>query len=309
MLSFQRDGLYEGELLRFALLKGVIRITEKENYTDSFGFQWTKFAKTQIDRYQRSSKQSHDRFFAVTGWDREDLTGKNILEVGSGAGRFSHVVLQNTNANLFSVDYSNAVEANFGNNGPHERLKLFQSSIYELPFAPRQFDKVFCFGVLQHTPDVKESVKCLTEMVKEGGELIVDFYPLKGWHTKIHAKYILRPMTRKMSHDKLLSLIERNAGWLIRTYKFFDIAGVGKLLNRFLPICDIRNTLPPDLSKEELREWVILDTFDMYSPRYDQPQKLETVEGWFKEFGFKEFLGSVVNYDKSNSVTVVRGIR
>jgi len=33
---------------------------------------------------------------------------------------------------------------------------LFQASIYELPFAPRQFDKVFCFGVLQHTPDFKK---------------------------------------------------------------------------------------------------------------------------------------------------------
>lgn len=41
--------------------------------------------------------------------------------------------------------------------------------------------KVFCFGVLQHTPDVNKSVQCLAEMVKPGGELAVDFYPIRGW--------------------------------------------------------------------------------------------------------------------------------
>jgi cyclopropane fatty-acyl-phospholipid synthase-like methyltransferase len=91
---------------------------------------------------------SKTRFFAETNWDKEDLTGKNILEVGSGAGRFTQIILDHTNANLYSVDYSNAVEANYKNNGPHQRLQLFQASIYEMPFAKAQFDKVICIGVL-----------------------------------------------------------------------------------------------------------------------------------------------------------------
>ena len=30
-------------------------------------------------------------------------------------------------------------------------------------------------------------------------------------------------------------------------------------------------------SKKEREEWIILDTFDQYSPKYDQPQKIENV--------------------------------
>ena len=144
---------------------------------------------------------------------------------------------------------------------------------------------VFCFGVLQHTPDFKKSVKALVDKTKPGGELIVDFYPIKGWWTKVHAKYIFRPFTKKMSHEKLLNMIERNANWMISLSRFFDRIGVGRLLNRFIPIVDIKGTLPPNLTKEQLREWVILDTFDMFSPEHDHPQKISTVKKWFEEAG------------------------
>ena len=43
-------------------------------------------------------------------WNETDLSGCNVLEVGSGAGRFTEVVLTYTKANLYSVDYSNAVK-------------------------------------------------------------------------------------------------------------------------------------------------------------------------------------------------------
>ena len=293
----------------FPFQNGAYRLVTNENYTTNFGFQWNKFAKTQIDRLQYGLNQSYERFFSVTNWDNEELNGKNILEVGSGAGRFSQIVLQHTSANLFSVDYSDAVEANFKNNGPNDRLTLFQASIYSLPFKPSQFDKVFCFGVLQHTPDFKQSVKALVEMVKPGGELIVDFYPITGWHTKIHSKYLLRRFTKKMQPEKLLAIIERNANWLITAYKFFDSMGIGKLINRFLPICDIKSTLPRGLSKETLREWVILDTFDMFSPAFDKPQRAATVSRWFEEFGMRHIESTIIKYGDGNSVSVVKGIK
>jgi SAM-dependent methyltransferase len=301
------DQLRDDEANVFPLKAGAYRFVQDDNYTANFGFQWNKFQKTQIDRFQRTVDQSRERFFAVTKWDKIDLSHQNVLEVGSGAGRFSQIVLNHTNANLYSVDYSNAVEANFRNNGPHPRFHLFQASVYDLPFAPAQFDKVFCFGVLQHTPDFKRSVGALAEMVKPGGELIVDFYPVKGWYTKLHAKYLLRPFTRNMNHETLLSRIEANAGWLISASRFFDTIGLGRIVNRFLPVCDIRTTIPRELDKTALREWVILDTFDMFSPAHDHPQRLDVVGQWFKAFGLTEVEKLTIPYGNGNTVTAVRG--
>ena len=294
----------------FPEVNGVLRFVEEGNYTDSFGFQWNKFQKTQIDTENKNNSFSKSRFFAETNWDKEDLNGKNVLEVGSGAGRFTQIVLDYTRANIYSVDYSSAVFANYRNNSHHgERLKLFQASVYELPFPDNTFDKVFCFGVLQHTPDFEKSVKCLIDKARPGGEVVVDFYTINGWWTKIHAKYIFRPITKKMSHEKLLSTIERNIDWLMKLYFFFDKVGVGRFVNRFLPICNIKGTLPKNLSKEALREWVILDTFDMFSPEHDHPQKLSTVKKWFREFGMEVSFAGMVTYSENFEAAVVRGIK
>ena len=311
VLIKEKDVFTDSNGNHFPVVNGAVRLVEQNNYTDSFGYQWNKFQKTQIDRDNKQSSQSKERFFAQTGWDKEDLTGKNVLEVGSGAGRFSQIVLDFTKANLYSVDYSDAVSANYKNNGHHgERFHLFQASVYEMPFPDNSFDKVFCFGVLQHTPDFKRSVQCLVAKAKPGGEVIVDFYPVKGWWTKIHAKYIFRPITKRMSHEKLLRIIERNTGWLMKSYFFFDKIGAGKLVNRFLPVCDIKGTLPHNLSKQELKEWVILDTFDMFSPAHDHPQTIETVKKWFEEFGMQVTYADYVYYGKERfSAAVVKGIK
>ena len=301
------EGLMDDDKLVFPFLNGAFRIVKDDNYSENFGYQWNKFTRTQLDK-SSNLDMSKNRFFAETGWDKEELKGKCILEVGSGAGRFSQIILDLTGADLYSVDYSNAVEANFKNNGPHERFHLFQASIYEMPFAKAQFDKVICIGVLQHTPEVKKSVLALIEMAKPGAELIVDFYPITGWWTKVNAKYLLRPFTRKMSHEKLYKKIDRNIDWLMKTYRFFSRVGVGKLINRFLPICDIDGTLPKGLPKNQLRELCVLDTFDMFSPQYDQPQKIKTVVKWFQQNGMEEVWGGFIRYGNCKAA-VVKGIK
>jgi SAM-dependent methyltransferase len=309
-LRFEKEFLIDADGNRFAITNGVPRFVPNDNYTASFGFQWNKFQETQIDREKDQLNFSKERLLTVTGWDKENLDGKNILEVGSGAGRFTKVILEETKANLYSVDYSDAVSANFRNNGHFgERLHLAQASVYDMPFPDNSFDKVFCFGVLQHTPDFKKSVQCLIAKAKPGAEVIVDFYPIKGWWTKIHAKYLYRPITKKMPHEKLLNKIDKNADRLIGLYNFFDKIKLGKLVNRFLPICDIKGTFPKNLSKDEIREWVVLDTFDMFSPEHDHPQKVSTVKGWFEEFGMQITFAGFMKYGSGFEIAVVKGIK
>lgn len=294
----------------FPKKEGVVRFVQDDNYTGSFGFQWNKFEKTQIDNPKTKLTVSRDRFFAATGWDKVSLKGMDVLEVGSGAGRFSQVVLDYTEANLYSLDYSDAVSANYRNNQDHgDRFKLFQASIYDMPFPDNSFDKVFCFGVLQHTPDFKKSVKALIDKAKPGGEVILDFYPILGWYSTINVKYMLRPFTKKMSHEKLLSKIEKNVDSLMKWHFFFHKIGIGKLANRFLPVVDITRTIPLTLSKQQLRETVILDTFDMFSPAHDHPQRIKHVAKWCEDFNLDVTHAGLIQYGDKFRVAVVKGIK
>jgi len=148
----------------------------------------------------------------------------------------------------------------------------------------------------------------LIDMVKPGGELVVDFYPINGWWTKLQAKYILRPFTKKMDHQKLYRKIERNIDRMIKASQFFSRFGLGKIFNRFIPICDIAGTLPPNLPYNQLRELCLLDTFDMFSPTYDNPQKIKTVTKWFKKYGMSDVWGGSKKYD-TYSAAIVKGIK
>jgi SAM-dependent methyltransferase len=262
------------------VVNGIPRFADIDNYSESFGFQWTRFAATQLHPH------SSERLWRETGWTAAELDGRDILEVGSGAGRFSRVILEETRANLYSVDYSSAVDANLRNNGSiaPDRFHLYQASIYDMPFADGSFDKVLCLGVLQHTPDFEASVRALVSKAKPGGEIVVDFYPIRGWWTKVHAKYLLRPFAKRMPNDRLLRLIERNAGWLIAAHQGLTKARL-HALTRFLPLADLEATMPKGLSRDQLRDWAVLDTFDMFSPEFDNPQRTEAVVAMFERAG------------------------
>ena len=308
-LSLAGDYLTDASGNKFSIRNGVPRITEAPNYSESFGVQWVRFAKTQLDREAAGVQLSSRRFFAETRWPADTLAGKDILEVGSGAGRFSRVVLEQTLGSLYSVDYSDAVTANYENNRDiaPERFHLFQASIYDLPFPDNSFDKVFCFGVLQHTPDFALSVAALIAKAKPGAEIAVDFYPINGWWTKVSAKYMLRPLAKRLSHERLLRFIEFNIDSLVALQYFLHSIGLGKTV-RFLPVCNVKDSFPRTLTKSEVREWAILDTFDQYSPEHDHPQRIQDVAHMFERFGADVTFAGVEQFE-GTTAAVVRGIK
>ncbi len=131
----------------YPIRHGIVRFVSDQNYADSFGYEWNIHQKTQLDSYT-GRPISRNRLFKVTGWP-EDMTGQIILEPGSGAGRFTEVLLS-TGAEVFSFDYSSAVESNWRNNGRAAHLHLFQADIFNIPLRRADFDKVICLGASTH---------------------------------------------------------------------------------------------------------------------------------------------------------------
>ncbi|MCA9729842.1 MAG: class I SAM-dependent methyltransferase, partial [Candidatus Eisenbacteria bacterium] len=222
------------------------------------------------------------RFFEETRWEHA-LPGELILEAGSGSGRFTEQAVS-TGAMVISFDYSYAVEANYASNGHHPNLLIVQADIYRMPFRPESFPKVFCFGVLQHTPDPERSLRSLVQVVSPGGNLVVDVYKRRArFKHMLVTKYWVRPLTRKMDPARLYRLTPRHVRLMWPLAKWIHRLPYGRIINWQLLIADYRGTY--DLREETLKEWAVLDTFDMLSPRYDFPQTIETVTRWCKDAG------------------------
>ena len=262
----------------FQIINSIPRFLDSaSNYSDNFGLQWNKFKKTQFDSHTGLPLTS-DRFWQNTKWTKDELKGKIILEAGCGAGRFTEILLS-TGATVVSFDLSNAVEANFENNNSKGDLLIFQGDIYKIPFPNNYFDFVFCYGVLQHTPDPDESYKQIFGKLKPCGKISIDYY-LRFLHPTPWStpKYFWRPIAKKMSPQKLLSLIKFYIPlWLPVDTMLRKIPRFG---NRIVAILRIPcwNYLGIGLSYSQRKQWAILDTFDALAPAYDFPKTLEEVK-------------------------------
>jgi SAM-dependent methyltransferase len=289
-----RDGRLDciGCATTFPIVRSMPRFVPSEDYAGSFGYQWNRFDRLQLDRVMHNNL-SRERFYVTTGWPG-NLAGQRILEVGCGMGRFTQIALE-TGAEIFSFDLSNAIEANFRNNGEADRVHIFQASIYKIPLRPGTFDKIFCMGVLQHCPDVRQAFLSLMPHLRPGGEIVIDVYQRNRFVPAL--KYWVRPFVTWMGPQRIHSLLRATIPPVFELKKvLYKIPAVGKAIGALIPIGPISHKPKLDYTDEELKEVKILSALDMLSPAHDHPQRIQDVRAWFEEAGLTDiYVGTGFN--------------
>jgi SAM-dependent methyltransferase len=255
---------------------GIPRFVPDDGYAESFGEQWNRYRRVQLDSVT-GKPLSRTRLFQGTGWP-ERLEGERVLEVGCGAGRFTEVLLE-AGAEVWAVDASSAVEAARANLGDHERLHLAQADLFDLPFEHGSFDRVLCYGVLQHTPNPRRAFLTLCEY---GGVIAADVYRRRPYIDRWSAKTFWRLLTTRLPRSAVRRAIEWYVPrWLPIDTRLARVPKLGRFLTAVVPCWNYSGLLP--LDRDELRAWAVLDTFDALTPRYDEPQTLESVRAWTRE--------------------------
>ena len=258
------------------VVNAIPRFVAPENYAANFGLQWNTFRSTQLDS-RTGLPLSAERFWNNTKWTPAELAGRAVLEVGSGAGRFTEILL-GAGARVVSVDYSAAVEANFANNGARGDVLIAQADLYDLPFEDERFDFVFCYGVLQHTPDPQLAYRRIFAKLRRGGRISIDYYRRfrmpNVWSTP---KYAWRPFTRNMDPERLLRLVKGYMPfWFPIDNAIRHVPKLGPALLALIPI-PCWNYVGSGLSYAQRKEWAVLDTFDALGAKYDTPLTREEV--------------------------------
>jgi SAM-dependent methyltransferase len=267
--------------------EGIPRFVPTEAYAGSFGFQWKTLGRLQLDSVNGTGF-SAARFHDITGWGEAELRGRLVLDAGCGAGRFAEVVAQ-FGADLVALDLSDAVEACRENLMPDPPL-VCQASIYTMPFRPASFDFVYCIGVIQHTPDPIHSIRSLARLVRPGGRIGLWIYEAdwKSYVGTLGFKRLLRPWVSGWPRSRQLAFSRALTSAFFPAVRALRPLGLaGKAGVRLLPVA-AGHLLQLPLTAEQLRQWVLLDTFDMYASAYDQPQRYGTVARVLAEEGFTD---------------------
>jgi SAM-dependent methyltransferase len=270
--------------IEYPIRNGIPRFVPPDNYASGFGLQWNRFRTTQLDS-RTGLRISRERFFRQTGWDPAALRGRLVLDVGCGAGRCAEVAVS-CGARVVALDYSSAVDACQANLAGHEDVLAVQGDIRRLPFAPGTFDYIYCFGVLQHTPDPAEAFLALPSLLKAGGSIAIDVYPRLALNL-LWPKYWLRPLTRRLEPNRLAHVVETMVPVALPMSRVLGrVPFLGRWLRHAVPVANYEGVYP--LSDEQLREWAVLDTFDMLAPAHDHPQSAATVQSWFEAAGLND---------------------
>lgn len=264
----------EGCAQEFPIRAGIPRFVSEDNYATSFGYQWNRFRLEQIDS-NNGTQLSADRFYSETGWTTAWLKGKWVLDAGCGAGRFLDAASQ-SDCDVVGLDISNAVDAARANLAGRKNVHFVQASIYELPFRSNVFDGCYCIGVVQHTPDPQKTMRTLPRILRPGGRIAITAYERKPW-TPLYGKYWLRPLTKRLDKQTLLTGIKGAMPVLFPvTSVLFRLPLIGRFFMFTIPVANYVHDR--QLTREQRYDWAVLDTFDMLSPQYDQPRTQAEVE-------------------------------
>ncbi|MHB8734314.1 MAG: class I SAM-dependent methyltransferase [Terriglobales bacterium] len=252
-------------------------LSDGEDAYRNFGIQWQRFRRVQLDSLNGAA-DSRDRFFAETGWNPGALTGKLLLDAGCGAGRFAEVALE-AGARVVAVDASEAVWAcrRTLQRFSADRYLVLRADIFDLPFEMGCFDGIYSLGVLQHTPDPLGAIPVLRRFLRPGACLATWIYERRRPDlSKLQPRTWLRAVSADWSQPAKLRLAQLLTGlcfplgWLLSWF-----GRNGERLSQFLPYAARHH-----LARRSWRgqwEYCILDTYDWYGPKYDQPQSEDEV--------------------------------
>lgn len=278
----------------------IPRFVSSDNYAASFGLEWKRHARTQLDSVNGTTI-TRERFHRATQWP-EGVTGERVLEAGCGAGRFTEIALR-SGGELVSFDLSEAVEACLDNHGLRPAWHIFQGDLLHLPLKHALFDRAFCFGVLQHCPDPSRAFDALLPALRSGGSIAIDVYESTA---KLYAtpRFWLRFVTSRMRPSTTYTAVARAVPRLlpVKNWLHRQVPPFGRYLSAMIPVISYERVLP--LPGECFLEWSILDTFDSLAPRHEHRATANAVRTWLQRAGFAD-----ASVEAVDGLVIGRGIK
>ncbi len=209
-------------------------------------------------------------------YSSQENKGLSILEVGFGQGT-DLVQFAKAGAKCTGIDYTpkhfELAKLNFELRGLTADLHLGDAA--NLPFKDNTFDKIYSFGVLHHTPDIKQCIDEVYRVLKPDGVFIMSLYhknSLFHYYKKVFIDGILKLKFLTLGYMGVMATLEEGAD--------------GKLIK---PLVNVYNkkSLTPMLSKFKSTEYNIRHLQKIDIPilgnilSQDYLDKLQLKYGWY----------------------------
>ena len=268
----EKNNILETSYEKVNIIKNIPRFITNDRYNERFGYQWNKWRHIHLDSYTKLPLTENE-LKVLMGKNKnqplsnlDELNNKYVLEAGSGAGRFTEILLK-YGSFVDSFDYSLACEANYLNNEPNKNLRVFQADILNMPVRDNTYDYVMCIHVIQHTPNPWQAIRELYKKLKPGGTLVFDQYKFKffksmptpiGGAGNIYRLIFLYLLPKKIQSKLAILLVNL----LFPLHWFFKDSKILQFI--FFRLFPIRFYYPwlGLKDRKQYYEWAMVDTHD-----------------------------------------------
>lgn len=269
--------------ISYPIINAVPRFVSDGQYASSFGPQWRTFAKTQLDGSH--TKDSLVRWETEVGWGADDLSGKRIIEFGSGAGRFVDVVSRLGAKLVIGIDITDAVDASQSNLYSKGNCFFIQADFFRLPIRPGSMDFGYSIGVLHHTPKPEVAFHSLVSAVNDNGSVALSLYDISFYR---------RP-NRNSLKVATLELFWSINSWRCEFFRLFTtrmpsrvflayckfVVPILHYLNKVPFLRFLRYFMPVTCYQNMPMEWSMVDTHDTYATKIVHQYRAKDIFQWF----------------------------
>jgi uncharacterized protein YbaR (Trm112 family)/ubiquinone/menaquinone biosynthesis C-methylase UbiE len=278
--------------INYPIKNFIPRFVNQQGYAESFGSQWNAFAKTQLD--DEHTKESTLRFNSEIGWKASELTGKTVIEIGSGAGRFVEVVSSRGAKLAVGIDMTSAVDAAQDNLGNRENVFFIQADAFHLPIKKSYFNFAYSIGVLHHTPDPQLAFESMVDTVEDEGKIGLSLYEISLYSRpnrnslKVVSMDLLWALN--MWRCELFRLFTTRVPHVMMIAYCKTIIPILHHLNKVPVIGLIRYLFPSTCYRNLPVAWSMLDTMDTYSTEIVHQYRAKDIFQWFLKIGLTDMI-------------------
>jgi SAM-dependent methyltransferase len=130
--------------------------------------------------HMRASLGEYSSLLAKEKW----LTGREVLDLGSGLGQYSQALLQGGAASVTGLEYQASKTDWSSARFASPRLRFVTGSAEAMPFATGSFDTVFSQTVFEHITGVESALREIRRVLRPGGFALIsyNYFHHRGGH-------------------------------------------------------------------------------------------------------------------------------